>query len=715
MRFCCSTTRRTTKCFERRLRLEPLESRCLLSAVSGSGVFHVYVEPGLQAGIQRALNVYVADLSTEGYQVGVREFAGDAAALRAELQTQWMNNSLEGALLVGDLPHLMFTSTDNFGSSPTETTYPHDLYFMDLDGTYVLTSPGKHLNGAGDVGPEIYVSRITTGNLDITGKDEAALINDYFAKVHAYRAGDLRFADRGIVFADDNWSSWGQNEMDDLYGEVWAINSTAETTPAGYLDALSQDYESILECLHAGPQPAQEHEVKVGAAWPVVTNTDILQANPRQGFYNMFNCSGARFTSPNHLIGTYVYGGDYGLNAVGSTKTGGMLEFPDFYLPQGAGDSVGRAFMKWFDLYAFPTDSPLDDWRVDWHYGMTMQGDPTLRPAIMGDGPSGMAIHTVENVLGTEGDDTLEVVAGATPEQWTVLLNGVEQTIAPVAVELNFDGLGGNDTVLLTATGGNDNLELRPNHGILSFDKYTISATNVESITVDGVDGNDTAGLYDSHGDDLFVAAPGYGRLTGDGFSLQAISFHTVNAYATGGGRDVARMYDSAGDDVFHATPVEATLYPSGDGDEFFCRAKYFEEVHGFSPAGGCDAATLFGSAGDDVFSAGPLEATMRGQSGGGTDARQGYCNRVKQIEHIRGDASQGGNDLAVLFDSDRVDSLEAATDQARLSNDLLGFLYEVLAFDRVNATATTEGDTKDVTEPLDFVLSLQGPWHDTT
>ena len=47
---------------------------------------------------------------------------------------------------------------------------------------------------------------------------------------------------------------------------------------------------------------------------------------------------------PDNLIGTYVYGGDYGLNAVGSTKTGSMLNFQDYYLPQGGGQSVGQAF-----------------------------------------------------------------------------------------------------------------------------------------------------------------------------------------------------------------------------------------------------------------------------------------------------------------------------------------------------------------------------------
>ena len=136
-------------------------------APAGTGVFGVYVEEGLLSSIQSAVDTYTADLAAEGYQVTVEEFSGTAENLRAALQGQWTTNGLEGALFVGDLPALYFTSEDSFYTTPTQETYPHDLYFMDLDGTYVLNATGldEHTDGSGDVGPEIYVSRITTGNL----------------------------------------------------------------------------------------------------------------------------------------------------------------------------------------------------------------------------------------------------------------------------------------------------------------------------------------------------------------------------------------------------------------------------------------------------------------------------------------------------------------------------------------------------------------------
>jgi hypothetical protein len=87
---------------------------------------------------------------------------------------------------------------------------------------------------------------------------------------------------------------------------------------------------------------------------------------------------------PDNLMGAYLFLTDGVVNAVGSTKTGSMLNFADFYRPQAAGDSMGQAFLQWLTANAASTDDPARDWMVDWHNGMLMQGDPTLRPALLG-------------------------------------------------------------------------------------------------------------------------------------------------------------------------------------------------------------------------------------------------------------------------------------------------------------------------------------------
>lgn len=351
------------------------------AAAPDTGVFRVYVEQGLLSQIQSAIDTYVADLATAGYRVGVEEFSGTAAQLRSSLQNHWFNDQLGGAVFVGDLPTVDFTSQDHWSDTPQTVTYLHDMYFMDLNGTYRFNAGGLDSH-TGAVAPDIYVSRITTSNLGgVTGKGEATLINNYFAKVHAYRTGQLSYADKGIVFKDDDWASYAESGkpdlfMSSLYNDVQTINDPAQTTKQGYLDTLQVNAESILEMIHSGPT---DHALKVDAGWEWITSQEIVDANPRQGFYNMFNCSGADYSVANNLIGSYVYGGSYGLNAVGSTKTGSMFDFETFYKAQAQGESVGQAFRDWFDGHTFATGEADPQRWVDWFYGMTMQGDPTLR------------------------------------------------------------------------------------------------------------------------------------------------------------------------------------------------------------------------------------------------------------------------------------------------------------------------------------------------
>lgn len=348
--------------------------------VENTGVFRIYVEQGILSQIQAAIDTYTADLANDGYQVTVEEFFGTAAQLRSSLQNHWVNDHLEGAVFVGDLPSVRFTSRDQWDGIPQTATYLHDMYFMDLDGTYEF-NPGGVDSHTGQVEPDIYVSRITTGNLGgVTGRDEVTLINKYFAKVHAYRTGQLTFADKGIVFKDDDWASAAESGKADLfmssaYRDVLTISDAAQTTKQGYLDTLQVNAESTLEMIHSGPTA---HALTVGSSAEWITSQEIVAANPRQGFYNLFNCSAADYEIAGNLIGSYVYGGSYGLNAVGSTKTGSMLDYQIFYESQGQGESVGQAFRDWYRAHTVPSQESAPSGWVDWLYGMAMQGDPTL-------------------------------------------------------------------------------------------------------------------------------------------------------------------------------------------------------------------------------------------------------------------------------------------------------------------------------------------------
>jgi len=353
---------------------EIIEPRLLLSGLD------VYVELGLQSQIQESLDVYTSDLQKEGYDVTVQEFNGTALQMRTQLQNRYNQGAIEGALFVGDLPTLMFTHDNDFDGSTVG--FIHDLYFMDLDGTYVMQSgvDEHYAEGNADITPEIYMSRITTSSITgMMGLSEATLINNYFAKVHDYRVGNLIYRDKAILWSDDDWC-WTASKMGNFYDDILVVNDKAETTENSYKDAMKTDAESILEMIHS----TKTYHAISGIGGGNVFSSEVKAANPRQAYYNLWNCSSGNFTATNNLISTYVYSGDFVLNAVGSTKTGSMLNTQYFYNYQSEENSIGESFRLWFQNNA---NLSLNTYK-SWHYGMTMQGDPTLVPATMGDGDS---------------------------------------------------------------------------------------------------------------------------------------------------------------------------------------------------------------------------------------------------------------------------------------------------------------------------------------
>jgi hypothetical protein len=311
-------------------------------------------------------------------------------------------------------------------------------------------------------------------------------------------------------------------------------------------------------------------------------------------------------------------------------------------------------------------------------------------------------VGTTLTVVGSEGNDTLAFVAGASTCRATI--NGVSQTYANSAVmQVNFLGNGGSDTITITGGTSAETAKLYPLHGTFTGGPQSVTLTSVENITINGGAG-DKAYLYDSAGDDTLTGNPTYGRLSGTGFSNTVKNFPTVYAYATAGGTDTANLYDSAGNDTFAATPTAASM----TGSNYYNWVKGFDKVYGYATAGGAnDVANLYDSAGDDTFAASPTQASMTGA---------GFYTQAQGFDKTCGYFTAGGaNDVARLYDSAGNDTLTAKSATPNPSwATLTGTNYwnHVNGFDVVWAYSTAGGtDHKSVTPPLTFVLHASGPW----
>ncbi len=340
---------------------------------------------------------YVDQVESEGWGVTATTVqGGTAASLRDFIAAQDPQPS--GVFMVGNLPVAWFQILDGFnerGERGAYEEFPIDLYFMDLNGTWedlythtvgatgdtLIPGPDGIFDGhTGWVTPEVSVGRLDAST--ISWAQEDALLENYFAKNLAYRRGGLRLPRQGLSYVDDDWSTWTTVGLDSLYDDVTVINAPNVTRAADYRPRLLEGYEWVSVFVHSWPR-GHSFKYDNGQSWESFYAWDLFHSmDAKANFYNLFACSNARYTDANYMSGVYVMAGTWGLGAVGSTKSGSMLSFEDFYEPLGEGATLGDAYLQWFQAMAW---NGFEPWERAWFYGMTLTGDPTLLPSLPED------------------------------------------------------------------------------------------------------------------------------------------------------------------------------------------------------------------------------------------------------------------------------------------------------------------------------------------
>jgi hypothetical protein len=346
------------------------------TAATVSTLVYVLVMESIWPSVSNAVWTYVDDLS-RAYLTRVWTYSGNSPSVVRDWLTseRAQHPNLAGCLFVGNVPEAWYEIPAHSGWEWDET-FPIDLYYMDLNGVWTDADfDGIYDGHTGDVAPEIWVGRIKPTGMG----DEVSLINDYFGKNHAFRTGGTGFPKRALVYVDDDWDymaeSVDSNGMRKIYADTSKVNDRAATTAADYVSRLGFGYEWVhLQC-HGW---AGGHSFKIPSGWDgTVYSTDYAYLNPLVAFYQFFVCSGARFTEGNYLAGVSIFKTSYGLLALGSTKTGSMLYFEDFYTLVASSKDIGTAFRTWFVRHG-----EEGIWTRDWFYGLAIIGDPALQPEI---------------------------------------------------------------------------------------------------------------------------------------------------------------------------------------------------------------------------------------------------------------------------------------------------------------------------------------------
>jgi hypothetical protein len=357
-------------------------STALLTRVeSGTreGTALILVEESLASSLAEELSGYAEDLSGQGYSVLTYEITGGTPEdLRGFLADVYDSIGLSGALFIGDLPVAWY----EMGAWARDSRYeefPCDLYYMDLNGTWLdtmWTGNGKFDGHSGDLNPEIYVGRLVPRGIG----DDTLLLENYFRKNREYRHhSEVELERRALVFCDDDWVPWSVQwgiDVSLLYPDTMNYFHPDTTCASVYRARLDTVQAWVSVFAHSWPG-GHQFTHSGGSAHDYYYSEEYTTQDPPGNFYNHFACSFSRYTEDGCGGARSIFNPSFGLGEIGSTKSGSMLRFEYFYAPLGAGNTLGEAYREWFTEITHDGVT-LDE--IGWHYGMTLMGDPWLLP-----------------------------------------------------------------------------------------------------------------------------------------------------------------------------------------------------------------------------------------------------------------------------------------------------------------------------------------------
>ena len=389
------------------------------------GTVAILTQQSIASALSPGLNQLVGNLQGEGFTVLSYQVSGGTPdTLRSFLRNLYNASGIEGAFFIGNLPVCWFEIKNDF-ETYGYAQFPCDLFYMDLDGTWLdtmTTGNGKYDGHEGAVLPEIYIGRLTPTGI---GTDTVVLKN-YFRKDNAFRRDTLFLHPEALVFVDNDWIPWGPLWAQDvslLYPDTLDFWD-AETTRATVYRAKINTSRAWVSVFVHSSSSLHQFIYNNGGSYDYYYASEYGSQNPPVNFYNHFACSFSRYTDNGYGGGQSIFNQGYGLGEVGSTKTGSMLEFQYFYQPLSEGKNLGEAFKDWFS-YIISDGVTFDE--LCWHYGMTLLSDPFLKP-------TGHAGAVAENDRTQNRKSALVVRENPVPNRLHLQLNVTQPTRVSVAL-----------------------------------------------------------------------------------------------------------------------------------------------------------------------------------------------------------------------------------------------------------------------------------------
>lgn len=287
--------------------------------------------------------------------------------LRALIKSEYQNKGIKGIWLVGDLPTAWYEMDIRYDPNDPydHEVFPFDYYYTDLENQWFDTDH----NGVFD---SYSKSRVTLSIFSSHLLGTLDEMKSYFVKLKQYHETGSLIDPSVFVFIDDDWQYTGnytnKYALTNNYASsdfTWYSNKE-NTTQAKYLERMSGDgAEFVYQWIHSDPTSLYFND---NFGDDILHIDTMANAGIKGSFFNLFDCSAARFTETN--MGTFYIHQPYGLATIGSAKTGALLDATYFHRGLGNGKSWGEAYRYWYNIYGYSNN--------DWHMTIVIQGDPLI-------------------------------------------------------------------------------------------------------------------------------------------------------------------------------------------------------------------------------------------------------------------------------------------------------------------------------------------------
>jgi hypothetical protein len=322
------------------------------------------------SAVNMAINQFVGSLSLRGFaNPEVQSISKmNSNTLRQLLITKRSSTQRKfaGVFLIGDINQPTYVHPNDFNGATA--VFPSDVALASLDSTINFsTTDGRFSNIGGDQRPKIWIGRIDFsrnslyGNeLDTTKAYITKLANDATVKMLSPLIG------KSLLFVEKDWV--GSYIVPSMPGFTLTAKNYPNLSQSSYLDSIKQPYEMMHVMVHSNPNRHFFSQFSLSAGPGFLVETRLV---------NLFACS-AVLPSSLSLLEPYMLSGTRGgIAVIGSTKTGSMADGQGQFYSQlnTNAKSIGDAFIEW------QGDNLYGDYSKSWHMGMSINGDPTVKPS----------------------------------------------------------------------------------------------------------------------------------------------------------------------------------------------------------------------------------------------------------------------------------------------------------------------------------------------